>query len=115
MQLGIGSHVTWLNIESRVLSVGLNDGMWLVDTLFFLIGAVGAIDCFKCVSLGGKNPACEDPFHNNFTSDLLESPCMGGRKGRNGLFPATACLKLSGIYGNCFIFNSICEIPLLFD
>ena len=61
--------------------------------------AVGAIDCFKCVSLNGRNPACEDPFHNNFSSNLLESPCMGGRKGRNGLFPATACLKLSGVYG----------------
>jgi hypothetical protein len=60
---------------------------------------VEAIDCFKCVSLDGNNPACEDPFHNNFTADILESPCMGGRKGRNGLFPATACLKLSGVYG----------------
>ncbi|EFX77025.1 hypothetical protein DAPPUDRAFT_27196, partial [Daphnia pulex] len=56
------------------------------------------IDCFKCVSVNGENPACEDPFHNNFTSDLLESPCLGGRKGRNGLFPATACLKLAGRY-----------------
>lgn len=24
---------------------------------------------------------------------------MGGRKGRNGLFPATACIKLTGTYG----------------
>ena len=23
---------------------------------------------------------------------------MGGRKGRNGLFPATACIKLAGVY-----------------
>lgn len=71
--------------------------VWL---LYSQSTAVEAIDCFKCVSLDGKNPACEDPFHNNFTSDLLEAPCMGGRKGRNGLFPATACLKLSGIYGD---------------
>lgn len=47
-------------------------------------------------------PFSQDPFHNNFTSDLLESPCMGGRKGRNGLFPATACLKLAGRYGTLF-------------
>ena len=66
---------------------------------------VDAIDCFKCVSVNGENPACEDPFHNNFTSDLLESPCLGGRKGRNGLFPATACLKLAGRYGTIIIIN----------
>ena len=24
---------------------------------------------------------------------------MGGRKGRNGLFPATACIKIAGYYG----------------
>lgn len=57
-----------------------------------------AIDCFKCVSLNGNYPACDDPFHNNFTTGILEAPCMGGRKGRNGLFPATACIKLAGVY-----------------
>lgn len=58
----------------------------------------GGIDCFKCVSINGDNPACDDPFHNNYTSDIYESPCMGGRKGRNGLFPATACIKMNGVY-----------------
>lgn len=62
----------------------------------FTVGA--SIDCFKCVSSNGNNPACEDPFHNNFSSSILETPCMGGRKGRNGLFPATACIKLTGVY-----------------
>lgn len=57
-----------------------------------------AIDCFKCVSVNGDNPSCEDPFHNNFTIGMLESPCMAGRKGREGLFPATACIKLAGVY-----------------
>ncbi|KAF4531471.1 hypothetical protein B566_EDAN004242 [Ephemera danica] len=61
-----------------------------------------AIDCFKCVSVAGSNPPCDDPFHNNYSTALLESPCMGGRKGRNGLFPATACIKLNGIYGTLF-------------
>jgi len=60
------------------------------------------IDCFKCVSLEWQNRACDDPFHNNFSSGLLESPCMGGRKGRNGLFPATACIKLTGYYSEYF-------------
>ncbi|CAD6991359.1 uncharacterized protein LOC101452097 [Ceratitis capitata] len=56
------------------------------------------IDCFKCVSFNGANKACDDPFHNNYSTAILESPCMGGRKGRDGLFPATACIKIAGIY-----------------
>jgi len=61
--------------------------------------AIG-IDCFKCVSVNGTNPSCEDPFHNNYTEGLLERPCMGGRKGRNGLFPASACIKLDGKFAD---------------
>jgi len=57
------------------------------------------IDCFKCVSYNGANKACDDPFHNNYSTAILESPCMGGRKGRDGLFPATACIKIAGYYG----------------
>lgn len=65
-----------------------------------LLLIVEAIDCFKCVSYNGANRACDDPFHNNYSTTILESPCMGGRKGRNGLFPATACIKIAGYYGN---------------
>ncbi|KAG4070635.1 hypothetical protein HA402_013555 [Bradysia odoriphaga] len=54
------------------------------------------IDCFKCVSHNGNNAACDDPFHNNVSTAFLEAPCMGGRKGRDGLFPATACIKIAG-------------------
>ena len=68
--------------------------------IFFNLFSASGIDCFKCVSINGTNPSCEDPFHNNYTSDILERPCMGGRKGRNGLFPASACIKVSGTYGN---------------
>ncbi|XP_066992884.1 uncharacterized protein [Anabrus simplex] len=60
----------------------------------------GAIDCFKCVSINGQYPPCDDPFHNNHSDAILEAPCMGGRKGRNGVFPATACIKLAGVYEN---------------
>ncbi|XP_042211108.1 uncharacterized protein LOC121858642 isoform X2 [Homarus americanus] len=66
-------------------------------TMSLTEGAQG-IDCFKCVSVNGDNPSCEDPFHNNYTVGMLESPCLAGRKGREGLFPATACIKLAGIY-----------------
>ncbi|KAK2709250.1 uncharacterized protein LOC136027474 isoform X2 [Artemia franciscana] len=72
-------------------------------TSLLLIGIcsiASAIDCFKCVSINGDNPACEDPFHNNSTVGILESNCMGGKKGRDGLFPASSCLKLSGVYAD---------------
>uniref|UniRef100_A0A182VWW3 Protein quiver n=1 Tax=Anopheles minimus TaxID=112268 RepID=A0A182VWW3_9DIPT len=59
---------------------------------------VYGIDCFKCVSMNGANKACDDPFHNNYSAAILESPCMGGRKGRDGLFPATSCIKIAGYY-----------------
>ncbi|XP_040563274.1 uncharacterized protein [Lepeophtheirus salmonis] len=59
-----------------------------------------SIDCFKCVSINGSNPACDDPFHNNFTSDYLQRPCWGGRKGRNGLFLASSCIKIIGSYSD---------------
>lgn len=65
---------------------------------FLKFSVDGAIDCFKCVSINGDNPACDDPFHNNYTAEIYESPCMGGRKDRNGLFPATACIKMAGQY-----------------
>ena len=75
----------------------------MINVVFFLhLSAIG-IDCFKCVSVNGTNPSCEDPFHNNYTSSLLERPCMGGRKGRNGLFPASACIKLAGKFGKITI------------
>lgn len=63
-----------------------------------MLAGTSSIDCFKCVSVNGDNPACEDPFHNNNSLRLLESPCMGGRKGRDGVFPATACIKMDGRY-----------------
>ncbi|XP_026725541.1 uncharacterized protein LOC113492298 [Trichoplusia ni] len=59
---------------------------------------VYTIDCFKCVSMNGKFSACDDPFHNNHSLQMLESPCMGGRKGRDGLFPATSCIKIAGVF-----------------
>lgn len=65
-----------------------------------------AIDCFKCVSIDGDNKPCDDPFHNNGSLAFLESPCLGGRKGRDGLFPATACIKIAGIYGKT---SSFCD------
>lgn len=78
--------------------------------------------------MNGRDSSCDDPFHNNFSSAILESPCkhhnyynqknfganlfsndlstvtgMGGRKGRDGLFPATSCIKIAGYFGK-FVF-----------
>lgn len=71
-----------------------------------------AVDCFKCSSHNGSNPACEDPFHNLNTtrvnspilpdpqpSVIYHTPCYSGKKGREGLFPASACIKLMGVFG----------------
>ncbi|XP_053206073.1 uncharacterized protein LOC128390386 [Panonychus citri] len=70
----------------------------LIASLFTCYHEIDAIDCFKCVSIDGKNSLCEDPFHNNYSSEVLESPCWAGRKNRNGKFPASACIKLSGTF-----------------
>ncbi|KOB69364.1 Uncharacterized protein OBRU01_16951, partial [Operophtera brumata] len=32
---------------------------------------------------------------------MLETPCMGGRKSRDGLCPATSCIKIAGVFGEC--------------
>ncbi|XP_029849427.3 uncharacterized protein LOC8051049 [Ixodes scapularis] len=66
--------------------------------LFCVTKGVWCLDCFKCSSRNHSDLACEDPFHNNYSAAMLESPCMASRKNRNGLFPATACIKLNGVY-----------------
>ncbi len=56
-----------------------------------------AIGCYVCQSLNGDNPFCEDPF-NTTSVDYFQPDCKSGRKGRAGLFPADACVKVSGKY-----------------
>ncbi|CAH1101847.1 unnamed protein product [Psylliodes chrysocephalus] len=65
---------------------------------FFHNSWVYSIDCFKCVSVNYDYKPCEDPFHHNYTEDIYKSPCMGGKKGRNGVFPATSCVKIAGVF-----------------
>merc|ERR1719237_104402 len=86
--------MTTLGIQETTLFLSL--------LLCFLSKHVSCIACFKCVSAGGDNPSCEDPFHNNMTEGevTLEQPCMGGRKGRDGLFPASDCIKVTGYYAD---------------
>ena len=93
----------------RIFEIGKISYQCFNSILTFLV-SVSGIGCFKCVSINGSNPSCEDPFHNNYTLDILERPCMGGRKGRNGLFPASSCTKVAGSYGiyTRLFFNYIC-------
>eukprot|EP00091_Calanus_sinicus_P017426 TRINITY_DN37667_c0_g1_i1.p1 TRINITY_DN37667_c0_g1~~TRINITY_DN37667_c0_g1_i1.p1 ORF type:complete len:111 (-),score=23.45 TRINITY_DN37667_c0_g1_i1:343-675(-) len=81
---------------------------------------VACIACFKCVSVDGDNPSCEDKFHNNATEGMVElvSPCMGGRKGRDGLFPASDCIKVTGSYvdtGESMMIPRVCPGQWDFD
>ncbi|NP_001127915.1 uncharacterized protein LOC100187732 precursor [Nasonia vitripennis] len=84
------------------MTISAGIGWRTIGALLIVLGMMarggGAIDCFKCVSIGGDNESCDDPFHNNGSLEFLQSPCLGGRKGRDGLFPATACIKLAGRY-----------------
>ncbi|KAK8394322.1 hypothetical protein O3P69_006491 [Scylla paramamosain] len=70
--------------------------------LFFTLAAAWAgvegLDCFKCGSVNGSDPQCSDPFHHNHSTTYLASPCLAGWKGREGAFPATHCVKLSGYF-----------------
>lgn len=57
-----------------------------------------SIACYKCASINGSNPLCEDFFQGDRQTDqsssLLQSPCLTHLRGRQGLFPATHCIKL---------------------
>jgi len=82
----------------RAASLGLVLAAAIV-TCFVGPNNAAGIGCFKCASENGSNPACDDPFHNNYTDgSYYERPCMGGRKNRNGLFPASSCIKMTGFY-----------------
>lgn len=66
-----------------------------------MLCGVQGLGCYVCQSIDGDNPYCEDPFnatYPNDTRDFFREDCRAGRKHRNGLFPATACVKVSGTY-----------------
>ena len=101
-----------------IMILNVDDGKiheWPQGQLSNILFLVLSIGCFKCVSAGGDNPSCEDPFHNNMTLGqvVLEQPCMGGRKGRDGLFPASDCIKVTGYYGELNTKQSFLGICLL--
>lgn len=68
---------------------------------------VSSISCYKCLSINGSNPSCEDRFQGDVTGKppLLSNPCLTYLRGRSGLFPATHCIKLIA-YSGGKIFSS---------
>ncbi|CAF4605172.1 unnamed protein product [Rotaria sp. Silwood1] len=62
---------------------------------------VSSISCYKCFSINGSNPLCEDFFQGDMsgTTSLLQTPCLTNLRGRQGLFPATHCIKLVAYSG----------------
>lgn len=72
-------------------------------TLMFAVCVVdvqsaSSIDCYVCASFDGNNPQCDDPFNTNYTNTFLVTSCKSSRKNRNGVFPASACIKVAGKY-----------------
>lgn len=53
------------------------------------------LSCFKCMTTNYENDTCADPF--NPIDNRLETECLATTNGRNGLFPARFCVKISGI------------------
>ena len=77
------------------------------QSLFISVGLL--IGCFQCQSYNGSNPRCEDPFdsRNKTYEDFYVEDCMSGTRTmenilpqheRKGLYYATDCIKISGVY-----------------
>ena len=62
----------------------------IFETISILASCIG---CFVCTSINHSEPECEDTF-NNTNAKFYHKTCFSGRKGRDGLFPATNCVKL---------------------
>ena len=56
---------------------------------------ISSLSCFKCMTNNFVNDTCSDRF--NPIDNHLESECLATSFGRNGLFPARFCVKISGI------------------
>ncbi|CAF3746052.1 unnamed protein product [Rotaria socialis] len=59
------------------------------------INSIHTLSCFKCMTTTFVNDTCSDPFHS--IDNRFEPECQATIKGKNGLFPARFCVKISGI------------------
>lgn len=74
--------------------------MMIIITLFSLlilcfIHHISSLSCFKCMTTNIHNDTCSDPFSPIY--NRFEPECQATIKGRDGLFPARFCVKISGI------------------
>ncbi len=72
--------------------------MFLITTfliLCFLNYISSSLSCFKCMTTNILNDTCSDPFNPIY--NRFEPECQATIKGKNGLFPARFCAKISGI------------------
>ena len=72
----------------------------VITTLFIFlilcfIHRISSLSCFKCMTTNIHNDTCSDPFNPIY--NRFEQECQATIKGRNGLFPARFCVKISGI------------------
>jgi hypothetical protein len=61
----------------------------------YCVRTVDCLSCFKCMTTQFGNDTCSDPF--NPIDNHLENECQATSNGRNGLFPARFCVKISGV------------------
>lgn len=72
--------------------------MLLIPFILVIIYSPNSIDslsCFKCMTTNYENDTCSDPF--NPIDNSLANECLATSFGKNGVFPARFCVKISGI------------------
>lgn len=57
----------------------------------------GRISCFKCNSRNNSHSGCHDPFHP--VAADYEKDCKVAKKGHEGYYPASFCIKVIGSPG----------------
>ena len=60
-----------------------------------LVNRISSLSCFKCMTTDFHNDTCKDPF--NPIDNRFEPECQATINGKNGVFPARFCAKISGI------------------
>ncbi len=67
----------------------------LIIVIIYFPNNLTCLSCFKCMTNDFPNDTCSDPF--NPIDNHLENECLASSYGKNGLFPARFCVKISGI------------------
>jgi hypothetical protein len=67
----------------------------LIILIIYFPNHFTCLSCFKCMTTNFTKDTCSDPF--NPIDNRLENECLATSYGRNGVFPARFCVKISGI------------------